>query len=122
VQARFSDLVAICDLQQVLDSFSAAARISVEVMDLDGQTIAVIPGPNICSEFYGANSQSKQRCKVINGEIPSGLEDGSSISYTCLDGLFEHTHAIRIENQPLATLILGQVFHAPPVGAGVWFR
>lgn len=114
MRARFSDLVAISDLQQLLDSFSAAARISVEIMDLDGQMIAATPGPDICGEFHAANSQSSQHCELINGEVLSRLDNSPSVRYSCLDGLFEYTHAIRIENQPSATLILGQVFHAPP--------
>src|SRR5688500_10632916 len=114
MQARFSDLVAISDLQQVLDSFSAAARISVELMDLDGQTIAAIPGTNICRDFHHANLQSKQRCRVINDEIRSRLENSPSVSYSCLDGLFEYSHAIYVQDQHLATVTLGQIFHTLP--------
>jgi signal transduction histidine kinase/ligand-binding sensor protein len=111
---RFSDLVGISELQLMLDSFSAATGIPVAIMDLDRHMIAAAPGPNICSEFHQANPQSRQRCKLINGEIPSRLDNSPSVIYSCLDGLFEYSHVIRIENQPLATLILGQVLHVPP--------
>lgn len=114
MQYQFSDLIAISDMQEILDSFYSAQGITTEILDLNNQIIVVSSDHNICDEF-------PQDIHLAKPPIWQSVEDGSypvnnesSRCYSCLGELFMYARDIRVENRPIATLILGPVFHGPP--------
>lgn len=111
---QFSDLVAIPDIEKILDSLYSASKIATELLDLDGHIIVASSGRTICDEFQQEIAESRQRRWRNEKERFTKINKKSLRRYECLDGLFEYTCAIRVGGRDIATLILGPIFHAPP--------
>lgn len=105
----FSDLIAIPDLQQIIDSFYAANRIAAELLDLDRQIIAAAPGRNSSNELHQAIALSQTQHWQIEEEART-----KTARRFCLGELFRYACDIRFQNRELATLVLGPVLHVPP--------
>lgn len=114
MQYPFSDLVAIPDIQQILDSFYSASRITTEILDLESQVIIASAGRNICAEFQPDIAQFSQWRWRNEEEIFSQNNERSLRRYERLSDLFEYARAIQIEGRDIAALFLGPVLHTPP--------
>ena len=111
---QFSDLVAIPDIQVILDSFYSANGITTEILDLDSQLVVVSSGQITCDEFRRDIPQPQSWRWPSKEEIVSKINEKTSKRDECLHGLFKYARGIRIENKDIATIFLGPVFHAPP--------
>lgn len=105
----FSDLIAIPDLQQIIDSFYSANGIVAELLDLDGQIIVVSPGRNSSNELHQDIFLSQTQHWQIEEETRT-----KTLRRLRLGKLFRYAYDIRFQNRELATLILGPVLHMPP--------
>ena len=110
MQYSFSDLVAIPDIQQMLDTFESGSEISTQIVDMDGQIIVASSTRNLWHEFHPDTIQSGQRV----GEISSQSNAKPTQRDEPISGLFQYAGAIRVEDREIGTLFLGPVFHAQP--------
>ena len=60
MQYPFFDLVAIPDIQQMLDTFESGSGISTEIRDMDGEIIVASSGRNMWHEFHPDFIQTRQ--------------------------------------------------------------
>lgn len=100
---RFLDLVDIPDLQQTLDSFHVASGIPIEIMDLDRQTIVASSDRE---SLQGSLKASQREEQILPYRDQIQLR-----RYEYPGRLFTYARAIRVENQEIATLVLGPVLH-----------
>src|SRR5688572_25100539 len=89
------DLVAIPDIQRMLDTFESGSGISTEIIGMDGEIIVASSSRKMWHEFHPDFIQTRQR------DDP-------------LSGLIQYSRAIRVEDRELGTLFLGPVFHTQP--------
>jgi PAS domain S-box-containing protein len=108
MKSRFSDLVDIPDLQQILVSFYAASGITAEIMDLDSQIIVASSGPNIWDEFQQFKQGRRDSEEILSQDNGEFLQ-----RYEYPGRLFQYAQALQLEREEIATLFVGPVFHAP---------
>ena len=110
MQYSFSDLVAVPDIQRMLETFQSGSGISTEIVDMDGQIIAASPAQNIWHELHPDILQSKKSA----GETSFQNNENLSWREELVRGLVKYAHNIRIDGREMGTLFLGPVFHAQP--------
>jgi PAS domain S-box-containing protein len=108
---RFLDMIDIADLQQTLDSFHAVSGIPIEITDLDRQTIVASSGREIPEGLRGVSQRGEQ--------ILPYQDETQSRRYEYPGRLFTYAGAIQVENQDIATLVLGPIFHEVPKEDGI---
>lgn len=114
MQYQFSDLIAISDLQEILDSFYSVHGITTEILGLDSQITMVSSDNTICEEFSQDIHQAQLFAWQSEEDVSSQVDNESTKCYSCLGALFKYASDIRVENRHIATLMLGPVFHVPP--------
>jgi signal transduction histidine kinase/ligand-binding sensor protein len=105
-----SDLIAIPDIQRMLDTFESGSGISTEIMGMDGEIIVASSSRNIWHEFHPESSQSIQSAGATSfqGNEKSTRRDELH------NGLIQYSRAIRVEDRELGTLFLGPAFDTQP--------
>ncbi|OQY91565.1 MAG: hypothetical protein B6D39_06325 [Anaerolineae bacterium UTCFX2] len=113
MEYRFSDVVSIPNLQQMLVSFFSGCGITAEIVDSGGQVVAAA-GQHLFEKFHLGDHRSAQ-LRWQSGEEGNFPNNGEG-ARRCelLDGFFVYACDIRVENQKIATLYLGPVFRAAP--------
>jgi PAS domain S-box-containing protein len=107
---QFSDVADIPELQQILVSFHAATGIAAEIIDFDSQTVTVSSGQEILAELHTFGK--RQWCEE---EQTWSYKDEMRLRRCEYPGkLFRYSGTIRVENQEIAYLLLGPVFHEIP--------
>lgn len=115
-QAAYSlaDLIRMPLLGEVLTSFYEATGLPFAILDADNKVLASSGCQNICSKFHRASPQARSRCDESDRYILDHLHQDSFVSYSCLNGLREYAVPIVVDDQHLATLIVGQLLNDPP--------
>ncbi len=114
IKYRFSDLVDISFLKQLLNSFYIATGIPHGLHDENNNILSGIGWQDICTQFHRVCPQTECRCKQSDSYIFDHLHDGAYVSYKCMNGLMDFGVPIIIEGQHLASIFLGQFLHEPP--------
>jgi len=112
---KFSDIVDIPFVQQLLDSFYLASGIPYGLHDGDNNIFISGKGwQKICTQFHRICPQTECRCQQSDSYIAAHLYDGPYVGYKCMNGLMDYATPIIVEGQHLATIFLGQLLHEPP--------
>ncbi|HSJ86902.1 MAG TPA: PocR ligand-binding domain-containing protein, partial [Anaerolineales bacterium] len=106
----FSDLVAILDIQRMLDTFESGSGISTQIMDMDGEIIVASPSRNMWHEFHPDSIRFRQNA----GEASFHVNAKSTQRDEPISGLFQYARAIQVEDREVGTLFLGPLIHAQP--------
>ena len=110
MQYPLSDLVAIPDIQQMLDTFESGSGISTKIMGLDGEIMVASSGRNMWQEFHPDSIETRQtgdETSFQDNEQSTGRDE-------LLNGLFEYARVIQVGDREIGTLFLGPVFHTQP--------
>lgn len=114
MEYRFSDLVDIRQLQELMLPFNKVSGIPFAIQDAGGNFLGSISWQEICSKFHRAHPRSESNCRESDTYISSHLHDGPFVRYQCLNGLMDYVTPIIVEGRHLATLFMGQFLHEPP--------
>jgi len=114
IKYKFSDLVDIPFIQQLLNSFYVATGIPHGLQDKDNNILSGIGWQNICTQFHRVCPQTECMCKQSDKYIAAHLQDGPYVGYKCMNGLMDYGTPIIVEGQHLATIFLGQLLHELP--------
>lgn len=107
MQYLFADLVVLSDLQQFLTSFHSASGIVAEILTIDNQVISSPSNTNPWEDFIRSISTSQ----LFDEEIGSTINGSSFTRTEIFKGLYKYVCPLRLENQNIASLSLGPVFH-----------
>jgi diguanylate cyclase (GGDEF)-like protein/PAS domain S-box-containing protein len=113
---RFTDLVDIEALRNILKSFYEATGILHGLVDTDNRIISTTGWREIYIDFHRACPISNQRCLESNtcrARDADAQTDGF-IHGLCLTGLMHYANPIVIEGKQMAILYFGPVLHQPP--------
>ena len=111
---KFTDLVDVPFLQQLLHSFYVATGIPHGLHDENNNILSGKGWQDICAQFHRVCPQTECRCKQSDSYIFDHLNEGSYIGYKCVNGLMDFGTPIIIEGQHLASIFLGQFLHELP--------
>ena len=107
MQYPFFYLIAIPDIQRMLDTFESGSGISTEITGRDGEIIVASSSRKMWHEFHPDFIQTRQHA----GETSLDGNEESAQRDDLLSGLIQYSRAIRVEDRELGTLFLGPVFH-----------
>lgn len=111
---KFSDLVDIPFLVQLLNLFYKATGIPYGLHDENNNIISGIGWQDICTRFHRACPQTELRCRQSDDYIYNQFNVGSYVGYKCKNGLMDFGTPIIVEGQHLASIFLGQFLLEPP--------
>lgn len=111
---RYSDLVDIPILRQLLNAFYAATGLPYGLIEDDNSVLSGIGWQDICTKFHRVCPQTRCRCMQSDSYIMTHLNDGPYVGYKCLNGLFDYSVPIIVDGEHLATISIGQLLHQPP--------
>lgn len=112
---RFSDLVDIPTLQNLMETFYLITEIPSGILDADGNVLVAVGWQEICVKFHRKNSYTESLCRQSDECIKDRLDvSGSYICYKCHNGLMEAAAPIVIDGDHLANVYRGQFFLENP--------
>jgi PAS domain S-box-containing protein len=117
MNCELSDIIDICKLQNLLNSFYSATGIATGIIARDGTILTATGWKNLCTKFHRVNPESQLRCIESDAEILKQLENGDKfLNFKCRNGLIDLGAPIIVEGVYLATIFAGQVlFEAPDI-------
>ncbi len=88
---KFTDLVNIGELQELMYSFCEFSDLSFSLVD-DNDNVLIASGwIKLCSKFHRSNPVTAKKCIESNGNIRSCRETKSKYyEYKCRNGPYEH--------------------------------
>ncbi|WMW23147.1 PocR ligand-binding domain-containing protein [Methanolobus mangrovi] len=112
---KFTDLVNIDELQELMHSFCEFSDLSFSLID-DNDNVLIASGwIGLCSKFHRTNPVTAKRCIESNGNIRSCMETKSNYyEYKCKNGLVNIAIPINVHGKHLATLIFSQFLFDEP--------
>ena len=87
---RFSDLIAVSELQALCESFTAFTGAVTAVLDLDGNILVATGWQDVCTQFHRKNCATAERCRESDTILAGQLSQGQSYNvYKCQNGLVD---------------------------------
>ncbi|MBZ9686417.1 PocR ligand-binding domain-containing protein [Clostridium estertheticum] len=112
---ELSNLIDICQLQNLLNSFYNATGISTGIVARDGTILTATAWKDLCTKFHRINPKSQLRCVESDAQILKQLENGDKfLNFKCKNGLTDLGVPIIVEGVFLATIFAGQVLFEEP--------
>ncbi|MDF2874708.1 MAG: diguanylate cyclase domain protein [Sporomusa sp.] len=111
---KFSELVDIAKLQQLLDSMHAVTGIPSALLDNNSAILTASGWQDICQKFHRVFPETAARCRDSDRRISKQLSEGQSAGYRCENGLIDYACPIIIEGKHLASLFVGQFLTEKP--------
>lgn len=112
---ELSNLIDICQLQNLLNSFYSATAIATGIVARDGTILTATAWKDLCTKFHRVNAKSQLRCIESDAQILKQLENGDKfLNFKCKNGLIDLGAPIILEGVFLATIFAGQVLFEEP--------
>ncbi len=116
---KFTELVDISKLQNLMKGFYSVTGILSAVLDTDANILIAVGWQDICTKFHRVNKQTELLCKQsdlsIKKDINTNFETSkSNICYKCGNGLVDVAYPIIIDGEHLATVYTGQFLFEEP--------
>ncbi|HEY3431526.1 MAG TPA: EAL domain-containing protein [Rhodocyclaceae bacterium] len=112
---KYSDLVDIPRLQELMESFTEVTGIANAVIDVDGTVIVKAGWQEACTDFHRVNADSCRRCIESDTSLVKSMTSGKSHAvYQCHNGLVDTAAPIVVDGQHVANVFTGQFFTAEP--------
>ena len=112
---KFSDLVAISELQALCESVTVLTGAATAILDLQGDILVASGWQDICTEFHRVHALTAQRCRESDTVLAGRLSQGESYNvYRCKNGLVDAAVPIVVGGTHIANFFTGQFFFEPP--------
>jgi len=112
---KYSDLVDIPRLQQLMESFTEVTGIANAVIDVDGTVIVHAGWQEACTDFHRVNAKTCQRCVESDTSLVNSVTEGvHQAIYRCHNGMVDTAAPIVVDGQHVANVFTGQFFTEAP--------
>ncbi|QOP40742.1 PocR ligand-binding domain-containing protein [Sulfurimonas marina] len=112
---KFSEIVDITVMQELLDSFAPLYPVATAILDVDGKILAASSWRRICTVYHRVNPATSQRCLESDTALANGLKEQKEYNvYKCKNGLVDVAFPIIIDGQHLANFFIGQFLFEEP--------
>ncbi|MHB8063713.1 MAG: PocR ligand-binding domain-containing protein, partial [Ruminiclostridium sp.] len=105
------ELINLSVLQTMANNLYAATSIPVGILDTEGNILIASGWQDICTKFHRLNPLSAKRCKISDRYVDQHLNNSGFVAYKCLNNLWEVTVPIIVEEEHIASIMLGQFFY-----------
>ena len=112
---KFTDLVTIKTVQNLVNRFHALTRRSIAVFDVDGTILVMSPGQRLCLDFHRKNPSSAKLCRESDLAITRLMgQEKVGVIHRCKHGLTDFGAPVVVEGRHLANVFSGQFFTERP--------
>jgi diguanylate cyclase (GGDEF)-like protein/PAS domain S-box-containing protein len=118
---KFSELLDVSKLKNILEGLYFISGISSGIIDIDGNCLVSAYMQDICLKFHRAGCQAKFLCRQSDMCLANYIREGFDniepepyIWYTCPNGLINIAAPVIINGEYLATILLGQLLFEKP--------
>ncbi len=112
---KFSEIVDITIMQELLDSFAPLYPVATALLDVDGNILASSNWRRICTMYHRVNPTTSQRCLESDTALANGLNEQKEYNvYKCKNGLVDVAFPIIIDGKHLANFFIGQFLFEKP--------
>lgn len=116
---KFTELVDISKLQNLMEGFYSVTGILSAVLDTDANILIAVGWQDICTKFHRVNKQTERLCNQSDLSIKKDIDSNfeilkSNICYQCGNGLVDVAYPIIIDGEHLATVYTGQFLFEEP--------
>jgi PAS domain S-box-containing protein len=113
MNCQLVDIIDISSLQKIIEKFNILSGIGVIILNNDDVLLVSSGRQEVCEKYHSLCCRTAQQCRPGNAFIKSNLQEGSWLSYKCLNGLMECAAPIIVEQHNIGTVILGQYLSDP---------
>ena len=111
----FAELVNICELHVLCESFTAITGAVTAILDIEGNILIATGWQDICTRFHRVHITTKSRCRESDTTLAGQLKKGEGYNvYKCKNGLVDVAVPIMIAGEHVANFFTGQFFFEPP--------
>lgn len=111
---NISEIIDLPALQELMVSLYQATGISYALIDNDSKVLTAVGWQKVCAVFHRVNPDTCARCLESDKYILKHLHDGPYVGYKCPNGLYDYCTPVIIDNEHVANIFTGQMFHHPP--------
>lgn len=111
---KITALLDIARLQKLMDALYEAAGIPSAIVDKDLTILTAMGWQDSCEKFQRLHPETLQKCTESENPITQILHPDSGTEYHDKDGMLDYACPIVIEDEHLATLLIGQFFSETP--------
>lgn len=109
MQYKFSDLVDIIKIRDLLESLFLVTGLCFGLHDKDGNLLLAVGWNEVCLNFYRVNNETKLLCKQSDEYLINHLSSSEPyIVHKCKNGFLDAAAPIMIGEEHLATIFHGQ--------------
>ncbi|HJV53717.1 MAG TPA: EAL domain-containing protein [Noviherbaspirillum sp.] len=106
---KYSQLVDIARLQELMESFHQVIGVANAVIDVDGVVLAQAGWQDACTKFHRVNTETCRRCIQSDTSLVESMTQGVPFAvYRCHNGLVDTAAPIIVEGQHVANVFTGQ--------------
>lgn len=112
---KFSEIVDITVLQELLESFAPLYPVATAILDVNGEILAASNWRRICTAYHRVEPTMSQRCLESDTALANGLKEQKEYNvYKCKNGLVDVAFPIIIDEEHLANFFIGQFLFEEP--------
>ena len=112
---KFSEIVDIAVLQELLDTFAPLYPVATAILDVDGKILAASNWRRICTAYHRVQPTTSQRCLESDTALANSLKEQKEYNvYQCKNGLVDVAFPIIIDDKHLANFFIGQFLFEEP--------
>ncbi len=112
---KFTDLVTIKTIQDLVNRFHALTRRGIAVFGVDGSILVSSPGQRLCLGFHRKNPHSAKLCRESDLAITRLIDqEKGCVIHRCKHGLIDFAAPVVVEGKHIANVFGGQFFTERP--------
>ena len=108
---KFSDLVDIGEVRELLEHFYKLTGFAIGLVDVSGKVLIAIGWQKICNNFHRKHPDTRRNCQESVSFIQNNLVPKKITTYKCKNGLWDIAYPIIIGGKHLANVFFGQFFY-----------
>ena len=113
---QFSEIIDVPPIQGLMDSLYRITGIPVAMLDQNGLQVLSSGWPKICELYHRLHPEQPRRCFPLDAF--AGAPDchpvaGGWMEFRCQNGLIDFGFPVRVEDQHIATLMVGPLLYKP---------
>ena len=105
-----ADIIDASAIQLLLDNFYKLTRISIGILDLEGNVLVGVGWQDICTKFHRVHPETCKYCLESDTQLSKGVSPGEFKMYKCKNNMWDIATPIMIGNQHFGNIFLGQFF------------
>jgi len=107
-ELKLSDVIDIKKIQTLMDEFYKVTKMTMAILDLQGNILVAAGWQDICTKFHRVNPVACRSCNESDIELSRDVPNGTYKLYRCKNNMWDMATPIMLGNKHLGNIFLGQ--------------